>query len=100
MGIIPEKIERWILPCFLFVFEVIMLVLFGALVRYSPLGTPVPLNESPYVFRGNDSLTPVGHVEQTYPRKLCRCMTVRLPKWGTEWSREREYYEKILHFRL
>ena len=73
MGLIPEKIERLIFPGFLFIFEVLMLILFGALVRYAPLGTPLPVNVTAEEFRDGDPLDPVAHVEQTYPRKLC-CM--------------------------
>ena len=71
MGVIPEKIEKWILPIFLFVFEVIMLVLYGALVEYDSLGTPAPVNTSDVVaFHGGD---PLAHVEKTYP-----CMSISI----------------------
>ena len=66
MGVIPEKIEKWIFPIFLFVFEAIMLILYGALVQYDPLGTPAPVNTSAEKFHGGD---PLAHVEKTYPRK-------------------------------
>lgn len=68
MGVIPEKIEKWILPVFLFVFEVIMLILYGVLVRYDSLGTPAPVNTSSLEFHGGD---PLAAVEKTYPRKSC-----------------------------
>ena len=65
MGVIPEKIEKWILPIFLFVFEVIMLILYGVLVEYDSLGTPAPVNTSNVLaFHGGD---PLAHVEKTYP---------------------------------
>jgi hypothetical protein len=67
MGVLPEKIEKWILPIFLFVFEVIMLILYGALVQYDSLGTPAPVNTSnPNEFHDGD---PLAQVEKTYPRK-------------------------------
>ena len=67
MGVIPEKIEKWFLPVFLFVFEVIMLILYGALVQYDSLGMPAPMNTSLELHSG-DSL---AAVEKTYPRKSC-----------------------------
>lgn len=70
MGIIPEKIEKWILPIFLFVFEVIMLILYGVLVQYDSFGTPAPVDANTsaaaMAFHGGD---PLAQVEKTYPRK-------------------------------
>ena len=43
-----------------------MLILYGALVQYDPLGTPAPVNTSIEKFHSADSL---AHVEKTYPRK-------------------------------
>ena len=34
--------EKMLFPCFLFIFEVVFLVLYGVLVRYDELGTPLP----------------------------------------------------------
>ena len=74
MGVLPAKIEKWILPIFLFVFEVIMLILYGALVQYDSLGTPAPVNiSSPEEFHGGD---PLAQVEKTYPRKSVSIVAV------------------------
>lgn len=66
MGVLLEKIEKWILPIFLIVFELIMFILYGALVEYDSLGTPAPVNVSAEEFHGGD---PLAHVEKTYPCK-------------------------------
>ena len=64
MGVLPEKIEKWILPIFLIAFEVIMLILYGVLVEYDTLGTPAPVNMSANKFHSGD---PLAQVEKVYP---------------------------------
>jgi hypothetical protein len=58
--------EKMLFPCFLLIFEVVFLVLFGLLVKYDELGQPVLHNST-----GEGHLSAPGvSIVSTYPRKL------------------------------
>ena len=62
--------EKMLFPCFLLIFEVVFLVLFGLLVKYDELGQPVlELHSSNGNSTGQLSAPGVSIVS-TYPRKL------------------------------
>lgn len=68
------RMEKMLFPCFLFVFEVVFLVLYGVLVRYDELSSPLPA-------RGNETTAhaaaeegqfseAAASVVSTYPREF------------------------------
>lgn len=54
-------------PCFLLIFEVVFLVLFGLLVKYDELGQPVLRNSTE---AAGQLSAPGVSIVSTYPRKL------------------------------
>ena len=63
---ILTRMEKMLFPCFLFVFEVVFLVLYGLLVRYDELGNPRPVNAT----TAHASETAGHSIVSTYPREL------------------------------
>ena len=67
MAMILTRMEKMLFPCFLLVFEVVFLVLYGLLVKYDELGQPVVGNKT--ASEGQLS-APALSVVSTYP---CEC---------------------------
>ena len=66
---ILTRMEKMLFPCFLLIFEVVFLVLYGLLVKYDDLGAPVLGNAT--AAEGHSQLSAPGvSVVSTYPRKL------------------------------
>ena len=65
------RMEKMLFPCFLLIFEVVFLVLFGLLVKYDELGEPVLNSNSTAAAHAEGQLSAPGiSVVSTYPRKL------------------------------
>lgn len=64
---ILTRMEKMLFPCFLLIFEVVFLVLFGLLVKYDELGQPVLHNSTE---AAGQLSAPGVSIVSTYPRKL------------------------------
>ena len=62
---ILTRMEKMLFPCFLLIFEVVFLVLFGLLVKYDELGQPVLHNST----AAGQLSAPGVSIVSTYPRK-------------------------------
>lgn len=62
--------EKMLFPCFLAIFEVVFLVLYGLLVKYDDLGSPVIGNATTTSTGGGHFSAVSSRVVSVYPSKL------------------------------
>ena len=67
---ILTRMEKMLFPCFLAIFELVFLVLYGLLVKYDELGSPV-LGNATITSTGEGHFSAVSsRVVSVYPSKL------------------------------